>query len=513
VVPSELVLSTPTEEIDRAVPRGLRLAASWSWRVVIVGFLIYALARILGFLSEMVIPVAVAILLAAMLSPVSVRLRSFGLRRGLATTVTVLGGIALIAGALTLIGTQIASQAAELSTNVVAGFNHLLLTVQNSPFPLVANIPSSEQWGDRIQTFLTESRSTVASYAAEVGARVGSFVAGLAITLFSLFYFLYDGRGIFTFLLTFFPKESRARVDHAASNGWRALSGYVRATILVALSDAVGVLIGALVLGVPVAPALAALVFIGAFVPLVGAFVSGFVAVVVALVALGWVKALLMLAVIILVMQVEGHILQPFLLGRAVKLHPLAVLLAIAAGIIIGGIVGALLAVPLLAFIKSFIQYLHGHPIPDTDQGQRRRGPLHERPDADGPAVGAAVPEDPTETPSAVEEELDRSAPDARDQNADDGSVRPEPQPETLDDVAPDGSPGGDASRPSASSFPTGSVSTTGPDGTPPGVGTQAGTPLKLPVPRSRTASTRTASPRPRRVESAASDDADHVAD
>ena len=121
-----------------------------------------------------------------------------------------------------------------------------------------------------------------------------------------------------------------------------------------------GVLIVALILGVPVAPALAALVFIGAFVPLVGAFVSGFVAVLVALVALGPIKALIMLAGIIVVMQIEGHILQPFLLGRAVKLHPLAVLLAIAIGIIVGGIVGALMAVPLLAFTKSFIQYLAG---------------------------------------------------------------------------------------------------------------------------------------------------------
>ena len=451
VVPPELILSSPTEDIDRAVPRGLRLAASWSWRVAIVGLVVYVLARVLGYLSEMVIPVAVAILLAAMLSPVSNRLRSWGLHRGPATAITVLGGIALIAGALTLIGTQIASQAAELSTNVVAGFNNLVISLQNSRFPLVANLPSSEQWGARIQAFLTESQSTVATYAAEVGARVGNFVAGLAITLFSLFYFLYDGRGIFTFLLTFFPKESRARVDHAASNGWRALSGYVRATILVALSDAIGVLVGALILGVPVAPALAALVFIGAFVPLVGAFVSGFVAVIVALVALGWVKAVLMLAVIILVMQVEGHILQPFLLGRAVKVHPLAVLLAIAAGIIVGGIVGALLAVPLLAFIKSFIQYLHGHPIPDTDNGRRRRGRLPERPGTTAPAVGAAVPEDPTGTPSALEEEaVAPVAADTRTSSADDGSARVESRPATTADAPDDGSSGSVTASPPA---------------------------------------------------------------
>lgn len=138
-----------------------------------------------------------------------------------------------------------------------------------------------------------------------------------------------------------------------------SLSHYVRAVILVALVDAIGVLVGALILGVPLAPALAALVFIGAFVPIVGALISGFVAVLVALVALGWVKALIMLAIIIGVMQLEGHVLQPFLLGRAVKLHPLAVILAIAIGVIMAGIVGALMAVPLLAYVKTFVQDLN----------------------------------------------------------------------------------------------------------------------------------------------------------
>ncbi|GAA1427569.1 hypothetical protein GCM10009616_05060 [Microlunatus lacustris] len=405
VPPTELVVSSPTEDIDRAVPPGLRLAAAWAWRVILVALMLYGLSRVLGYLSEVVIPLAVAILLAAMLSPVSNRLRSWGMHRGPATAVTVLGGIALIVGALTLIGTQIADQAGELSDNVVTGFNNLLTTLENSNLPLSSGFFDTGQWGDRIQTFLAESQSTIATYAAEIGTQVGHFLAGLAIALFSLFYFLYDGRGIFTFLLGFFPRESRARVDHAASNGWRALSGYVRATILVALSDAVGVLVAALIIGVPVAPALAALVFIGAFVPLVGAFVSGFVAVVVALVALGWVQALFMLGAIILVMQLEGHILQPFLLGRAVKLHPLAVLLAIAVGIIVGGIVGALLAVPLLAFVKSYVQYLHGHPIPVTTEGRRRLGPRRERPGAEAPAVGAAVPDDPAGTPDAVDED------------------------------------------------------------------------------------------------------------
>jgi putative heme transporter len=358
------VATTTTPEFDQAVPRGLQIAASWSWRVLLVVALIGGIGWLTRYLSEVIVPVAVAILLAALLSPVANRLRSWGLQSGVATAITVLGGLALIAGSLYLIGTQIAAQASTLSTNVVEGFYQLLDFLRNGPLPVPDSWLSSSDWVDRIQSFLRDSQSTIAAYATEIGARVGHFLAGFAIALFTLFYFLYDGRGIFTFLLKFFPRTARARVDEAAQKGWRSLSSYMRATILVAAVDGIGVLIVALILGVPVAPALAALVFIGAFIPLVGAFVSGFVAVVVALVALGWVQALIMLAGIIVVMQIEGHVLQPFLLGRAVKLHPLAVLLAIAIGIIVGGIVGALMAVPLLAFTKSFIQYLNGASEP-----------------------------------------------------------------------------------------------------------------------------------------------------
>ncbi len=327
--------------------------------MILVVIVLWGLGWVSRYLSEVVIPLGVAILLAAMLAPVANKLHGWGLPRGAATAITLLGGIALIAGALTLIGTQIASQSAELSTNVLGGFNQLAGWLSSGPLHLnTASWLDPSRWTERITGFIRDSSGEITRYAAEIGTQVGHFVAGLAITVFALFYFVYEGRTIFSFLLKFVPRVARERVDQAALKGWNSLSHYVRATILVALSDAVGVLIVALILGVPVAPALAALVFIGAFVPLVGAFVSGFVAVLVALVALGWVKALIMLAGIIVVMQIEGHLLQPFLLGRAVKLHPLAVLLAIAIGIVVGGIVGALMAVPLLAFSKAFIQYL-----------------------------------------------------------------------------------------------------------------------------------------------------------
>ncbi len=374
VAAEPVVAASTSREPDRDVPRGLQVAAAWAWRVILIGALVYFLGRVAGILSEVVIPVAIAILLAALLTPVARRLRGWGLPGGLATAITLLAGLAIIAGGLTLIVNSILDQSAELSSNVVAGFNNLIAYLQRSPLNLRSDFFQYDQLVTRLQGFLTDSRSTIATYAAEIGAQVGHFFAGLAIAIFSLIFFLHDGRFIWTFLLRFFPPPARERVDHAGVRGWQALSHYVRATVIVALVDGIGVLIAALVLRVPVAPALAALVFLGAFIPIIGAFVSGFAAVLVALVAVGWVQALIMLGAIILVMQIEGHIMQPFILGRAVKLHPLAVVLAIAIGLVLAGIVGALLVVPLLAFTKTFVEDLNGTHQPQLARALRRPG-------------------------------------------------------------------------------------------------------------------------------------------
>jgi putative heme transporter len=387
--PEETTMMTPNAaERSAAVPRGLEIAAAWSWRVILVVVLLWGIIWLGRYLSEVFIALAVAILLTALMSPVANRLKKWGWPRGLATAVTVIGAVALIVGVLIVIVGQIARQGSELSSNVVNGFYQLSDWVNNGPLTrwlrdgplhLDAAWLDSSTWVTRITDFLRASGSTIATYAAEFGAQIGHFLAGLALTLFALFYFLFDGRGIFSFLLNFIPRTARDRVDQAALRGWGSLSSYVRATILVALVDSIGVLIVALILGVPVAPALAALVFIGAFVPIVGALVSGSVAVLVALVALGWVEALIMLGGVILVMQIEGHVLQPFLLGRAVKLHPLAVLISIAIGIIVGGIVGALMAVPLLAFTKSFVLYLAGAAEPPLGRVHPPALPLRRR--------------------------------------------------------------------------------------------------------------------------------------
>ena len=221
---------------------------------------------------------------------------------------------------------------------------------------------------------LSANSEEIVSRALEATATAGEIVTGAVLTLFALAFFLYEGEKIWAWLVALFPGGARERIDTAGRAGWRTLTAYVRATIVVATADAVGIGVGAALLGVPLAIPLGVLVFLGAFVPIVGALVSGSVAVLVALVALGPVQALIMLAIVVGVQQVESHLLQPFVLGRAVSVHPLAVVLAIGAGLIAAGIVGALFAVPLVAVGNTVSHSLRG--TKDTSVEELRRPEL-----------------------------------------------------------------------------------------------------------------------------------------
>jgi putative heme transporter len=176
--------------------------------------------------------------------------------------------------------------------------------------------------------------------------------------VFTLIFFLYGGRNIWSYVTKIVPTDVRERVREAGAAGFHSLTGYVRATFLVALVDAVGIGTGLAIMSVPLALPLASLVFLGAFIPLVGAVLSGFLAVIVALLAKGFVYALITLGLLVAVNQLEAHILQPLVMGRAVSIHPLAIVVAIAAGGVLAGIVGALLAVPTVAFLNNAFKVL-----------------------------------------------------------------------------------------------------------------------------------------------------------
>jgi putative heme transporter len=205
---------------------------------------------------------------------------------------------------------------------------------------------------------LRDNQEKVTSGALSTAGTITEIVTGALLVLFTLIFLLHGGRNIFEFVTRIFPDSTRRRVRDAGRAGFHSLIGYVRATFLVALVDALGIGVGLAIMGVPLALPLASLVFLGAFIPLVGAVVTGFLAVIVALLTKGLIYALITLGLILAVQQLEGHVLQPLVMGRAVSIHPLAVVLAIAGGGVLAGIIGALLAVPVLAFLNSAIRVL-----------------------------------------------------------------------------------------------------------------------------------------------------------
>ena len=338
------------------VPTPVRAASEWAWRLLAIAAAVIAFTYLLGFVSEAVIPVVVATLLAALLHPVNQWLRARLGKPAPAAGITLLGTILVIGLLLFLVGSQLTGGFADMAAQVGAGLGAIKTWLQTT-----FHITDSQftQYFDEAKSTLSSSEGLRASLT-KAGLGASHVVAGLFISLFALFFFLYEGDRIWAWLVRLFPRSARARVDSAGHVAWGQLTAFTRATILVALVDAVGITIVALVLRVPFAPAIGALVFLGAFVPIVGALASGMIAVLIALVAQGPITALLMLAGVIAVQQIESHVLQPFLLGRAVSVHPLAVILAITAGVVIAGIVGALVAVPVAAVVNAVVKHLTG---------------------------------------------------------------------------------------------------------------------------------------------------------
>ncbi len=349
------------------VPWGVDLAAAWSWRFLVIVGAGAVVFLAIGYLSVVVLPVVIALLITALVVPIVDGLVRVGLPRGLAALGVVIAGIALVGLLLTLAGQQIATGATDLADQTVAGLDEIKSWLKDGPLHA-----SDSQINDYIQSAqdAIEKRTKEGanlSSVTEVSTAVGHVFAGFFIVLFSTYFFLADGTRIWSWMVRLSPRAARGHVDSSGRVAWISLTQFVRATVIVALVDAIGIAIGAAVLGVPFVLAIGVLVFLGAFVPLVGATVAGTVAVLVALVANGPITALLMLAVIIGVQQLEAHVLQPFLMGRWVSVHPLAVILAIAAGILIAGIAGALVAVPIAAAVNAVVQHLAGYTSPGDD--------------------------------------------------------------------------------------------------------------------------------------------------
>ena len=395
----EPVATGPSNLRRAKVPYGVDLAAQWAWRLLLIGFASYVLFRLMQFFAELTIPVVVALLISALAAPLVGWLQRIGIPRGFAAFLVVLGGLALVASMLGFAGQQVAAGANDLANQVSAGLNEIKDWLRTGPLHV-----SDQQINDYIQkasdSLQNQAKSgKVLSQVTGIGSALTHILAGLFLVLFSTYFFLADGDRIWSWIVRIAPRAARAHVDSSGRVAWVSLTQFVRATVIVAITDAVGVMIAASILQVQFVLAIGVIVFLGAFVPIVGAFVAGTVAVLVALVDHGPVVALLMLGAVVLVQQIESHVLQPFLMGRFVSIHPLGIIIAIAAGILLAGVAGALVAVPFAAAANAVVQHLATQTTVGEDPeealeddyaqtGDRPRADVHDADPKDDGRVG-----------------------------------------------------------------------------------------------------------------------------
>lgn len=339
------------------VPFAVDVAGAWSWRLIVIAGAGWVVWKGLGHVSLLVIAMMVAMLLAALLSPTVMLLRKKGVRAGGAAAIAELGLLLLLAVIISLTGQQLVRGFATMANKAVQGYQQLVdWWLKSLGYDLGAD--QLNQLLHQIEDTFKDNPNTVLNGVSRVGSTAADVATGVLLTLFTLLFFLMEGERIWLFVVGLFPKDAREAVNGAGRAGWKSLGAYVRVQILVAAIDAIGIGLGAAILGVPLAIPLGVLVFLGSFIPVIGALFSGAVAVLLALVALGPVQALIMLGIVLLVQQVESHILQPLIMGKAVSLHPLAVIFSVAGGSMIFGAVGALFAVPTLAVVNSVVRYL-----------------------------------------------------------------------------------------------------------------------------------------------------------
>ncbi|MGI8393920.1 AI-2E family transporter [Leucobacter sp. Z1108] len=339
---------------------GLGLLATRSLQIIIVVLLVAGLIWGLRILSTVVIPILLALILASTFWPATRWLRARGVPGALIAVIELFAIVLILSGVAWLITWAVRDQWDELSAQAQSGLQELLSWINTLPFA-----PSSEQldeWQGQLVDFITTADFGSGAVAG-VGA-VASFVTGLILMVVVLFFFLKDGPAIWHFVVRPFEGRSLARAERIGAKTVDTLGSYIRGTASVALIDAVGIGIGLVILQVPLALPLAVLVFLLSFIPLVGATVAGILAALVALVANGPLSAVLVVGVVILVNQLEGNFLQPVLMGRALRLYPLVILLALTVGTVLAGILGAVLAVPLAAVAWGIIQVWDGPDLP-----------------------------------------------------------------------------------------------------------------------------------------------------
>jgi len=339
-------------------------------------------------LKPLFLSLFIALLFAALLSPAVRAVQRLVRSRGAATAIVLIAGIALLVAVGSFLAIQISGQVKDLGTTFSDGVDQIRRYVEST---LGISDSTLNGYIDQIRQSLSKNRDSLVAGAVSGATIAVEVVTGAFIALFATIFFLLDGDRIWRWIVSLFPRRAQHGVDEAGSLSWVVLTGYVRGTLIIASTDALFIGIAIAIIGVPLALPLAVLVFFGAFIPIVGALISGFVAVAVALAANGPVAALLVLASILAVQQIEGHILQPLVMGRFVSVHPLGVIFAVTAGTILAGLVGAVVAVPVAAVGATVFGY-YGRRARQREDGQ----------DPDGaPTLDDAAPLEPVDDSAA----------------------------------------------------------------------------------------------------------------
>jgi predicted PurR-regulated permease PerM len=345
------------------IPALLARLAAWAWRLLIIGLLVYVTFRVASDLRLVVLPCIAALLLTALLQPLTARLRTAGMPALAATWCTFLAAIIVLAGIGTLAGNRVSADYPTLQKEVKHTSRQVQTSLAGPPFHLT-NVRLA-QYANQLGHYLSQHQSLIAGTVVTGGKIVIEIVTGLVLMLFVTFFLIKDGRKIWGWLISGLPPDARSRADAAGEASWSALVNYMRGTTAVAAIHAVVIGLALWILGVPLLMPLVILVFIAAYVPLVGILLAGAAAILVTLGTRGWIAAVILLGVFLVENQLEGHLLQPQVVGRIVRLHPLAVILVLAVGGIIAGIAGAIVAVPAAAALSYAWPHLRRqHPPP-----------------------------------------------------------------------------------------------------------------------------------------------------
>ncbi|MDX3456971.1 AI-2E family transporter [Streptomyces sp. ME02-8801-2C] len=348
------------------VPWGVRVAAEAGWRLLVLAGTVWVLMRVISAVQLVVFAFVVSLLITALLQPTVARLTRWGMPRGPATALTAILGFVVMGLIGWFVTWQVMENIDNLADQIQDGIDELRNWLLKSPFHVTDK--QINEIAENLRDAVGANTDEITSAGLEGVTVIVEGLTGILLAAFSTLFLLYDGKRIWQWTLKLVPAAARPGVAGAGPRAWRTLTAYVRGTVIVALIDAIFIGLGIYFLDVPMAVPLAVFIFLFSFIPLVGAVASGALAVVVALVTQGVLTAVLVLAVVLAVQQIEGHILQPFILGRAVRVHPLAVVLSVAAGGMVAGIGGAVVAVPLVAVTNTVVGYLRAYSQAHTQE-------------------------------------------------------------------------------------------------------------------------------------------------